>query len=325
MSPGKDGPSAHGRWWLGGMVVLVAIALLACTRPSDGTGNGPAVVSERIDGAPSPSTATAAIASAAPPSAVPTSASRSPLMTPNVTERPTPASTRETGPSWAMDLLGQLECDGEPANIGGEVGDVFDDSLVQTSPAAALEAFATTTPYTAFPIRGYEPTQLDRNWAQFSHKVAGRTRAIVVVRLGGPHVDPGAWSLAALRACDPAEFAPGSGFTGALLSVWLDANEARVPTTTLSETHGASHCDWESVTWLTLDGLSYLRDPLDRLKFDLVVPFESNATLPESARSTGYHEGGRAIWRTTDPSVIYVVRSDGVERWPQPADQIGCM
>ena len=315
----------QGRWRLVGAILLVAIASLACSRPPDAVGSSPAPASERIDATPSASTETAAIASTTAPSSAPTSAIRSPLPQPREAASPTPTSTSQAGPSWATGLLGQLQCDGVPASIGGEVGEISGDILSPISAEAALAAFTSTTSYTAFPLRGYEPTQLDRDWAQFSYMSAGKTKALVVVRRGGPLVDTDAWTLAGLRACDPAEFAPGSGFTGALLAVWLDANEARVPTTTLSETHGASHCDWESVTWLRLDGVSYLRDPLDRLEFELIVPFEPDATLPDGARSTGYHEGGRTIWQADDPSVIYVVTEDGVERWPQPADQIGCM
>ena len=321
----KDNSLVQGKGGLGGVILLVAVAFLACSRSPDGTGGSQDPATERIVASPSASTQIAAKVSAPPPSVEPISAIRSPLIPPSETASPTPTSTPETGPNWAMDLQGQLQCDGVPASIGGEVGDVSGDALSPISPEAALEAFTSTTSYTAFPARGYEPTQLDRDWALFSHNVAGKTKALVVVRRGGPYVDTDVWSLAGLRACDPAEFAPGSGFTGALLAIWLDANEARVPTTTLSETHGASHCDWESVTWLTLGGVSYLRDPLDRLKFELIVPFERAATLPDGARSTGYHEGGRTIWLTDDPSVIYVVTADGAERWPQPADQIGCM
>ncbi len=198
------------------------------------------------------------------------------------------------------------------------------EGLSAASPEAALGVFVTSTMYTSLPLRGYEQTHQAGHWAQFVHAVGGRTKAVVVLRDAGPAIDPGIWSLAALRACDPAEFAPGSGFTGALLAVWLDADGNRVPTTTILEMQGPRHCDWQSATFLTVDGVTYLRDPQGVLAGEVVVPFESDVKLPATARSTGYREGGRTIWRNGDPRSIYVVRADRTERWPQAADQIGC-
>ena len=238
---------------------------------------------------------------------------------------PSPSTTPASEPSWTSNLLGQLECDGPPASIGGEVGEVYAEGFSPESPEVAMEAFLAITEFTSLPVRGYQRTDVEGHWARFVHRVDGTIKAVVVLRDAGPVVDPGVWSVAGLRACDPAEFAPDSGSTGALLTVWLDAEGARVPTTIVHETQGPGHCGWESTIWLRLDGALFLRDSKGVLEQAVVGDFDPDVTLPTDARSTGYHEGGRTIWRDGDPDAIYVVMVDRVERWPRALDpSMGC-
>lgn len=263
-----------------------------------------------------PSATSGAIASMA--AASPTPATPEPVT-------PAPSTTPASEPNWTIDLLGQLQCDGPPASIGGEVGQVYGEGLSPESPEAAMDVFVANSMFTSLPAYGYQRTDLEGHWARFVHRVDGNTKAVVVLRDAGPEIDPGIWSVVGLRACDPAEFAPGSGLTGALLTVWLDADGARVPTTTVHETQGPGHCGWESTTWLRLDGALYLRDPTGVLEQAAVGQFDPDVTLPTDARSTGYHEEGRTIWRDGDPDAIYVVIADRVERWPRALDPfMGC-
>ena len=246
---------------------------------------------------------------------------------------PVPASTVASGPTiapapaWAADLLGQLQCDRPPQSIGGETGEVGGETGSQVSPEAALVAFTAATFFTSVPARGYERAALDRHWARFEHRVDGRIKAIVILTDAGPGPKPGGWTVVGLRACDPAEFAPAAGITGALSTVWLDGNDRRVNTTVLSEIVGPEHCGWESTIWLRLDGALFIRDPRGVLRANTVGAYEAHATQPRTARSTGYPDAGRIIWRVpTDADSIYVVSTGGVERWPRATDpMMGCM
>lgn len=304
-------PERRGQWLLAVVAVFVVTLIATGPRFWSPAGGDPNVTSVVI--------ATLETASLIPATLPPTPLTATP--SPSTTASTTPNSD----PTWTLDLLGQLDCDGPPANIGAEVGGLYREGLSPESPEAALDVFVTGTMYTGFPVKGYAQTHLDRHWAQFAHLVDGRTKAVVVLRDAGPEIDPGIWSLVALRACDPAEFASGSGFTGGLLAVWLDADGARVPTTTILETQGPAHCDWQSTTWLSLDSSLYLRDPKGVLEHDVVVPFGSDVKLPGDARSTGYHQGSRTIWRNGDLGSIYVVSADRTELWPRPMDELGCM
>ena len=299
------GSSGRRRGWLLAAVVIFVLAVIA-TGPrfsSSGAGADPSVTSGAI--------ISAAAASPAPATPAPVTPSPS----------PTPASE----PKWTMDLLGQLECDGPPATIGGEVGEVH-EGLSPESPEAAMDVFVANSVFTSFPVRGYQRTDLEGHWARFVHRVDGKVKAVVVLRDAGPEIDSGVWSVVSLRACDPAEFAPDSGLTGATLTIWLDGEGERVPTTIVHETQGPGHCGWESTTWLRLDRALYLRDPTGVLEESTVGHFDPVVTLPKEARSTGYHEGGRMIWRDSDPDAIYVVMADRVERWPRALDPfMGCV
>jgi hypothetical protein len=240
-------------------------------------------------------------------------------------ETPEPTGIAESEPSWALDLIGQLECDGPPATIGGEVGEIFDERVSPESPEAAMDAFVATSMYTGLPATGSQQADLEPHWARYMHRSDGKIKAVVVVGDAGEYLDPGTWSVVGLRACDASEFVPGSGFTGATIAVWLDGEGNRVPTTSIHETAGPEHCRWEATTWLRLDGSRYIRDPDGVLEWATMEPFDPDVDLPGDAISTRYHEGGSTIWLDSDHDAIYVVLSDRVDRWPRAIGELGCM
>jgi hypothetical protein len=303
MLPPRRPGRRPGRLFAAGAVFVVAVIVTAPRFSSSGASADPSVTSGAV--------APTAVASPAP-------ATPGQVM-------PSPSTTQASEPTWTIDLIGQLECDGPPASIGGEVGEVYGEGLSPESPEAAMDALVANSIFSSLPVRGYERTDLEGHWARLVHRVDGNVKAVVVLRDAGPEIDPGVWSVTGLRACDPAEFAPDSGLTGGLLAVWLDADGERVPTTIIAEIQGPGHCGWESTIWLRLEDALYLRDPKGVLEQAAVGRFDPDVTLPKAARSTGYHEGGRSIWRDGDPDTIYVVMADRVERWPRALDRfMGC-
>ncbi len=298
--PGR--PRGRGRWLLA--LAVLAVALIVTGSRFTSTG-----------GSAQSSATSGAIAETTP----------SPVLETPAPLTPPPSTGSAPDPTWTIDLLDQLECAGPPATIGGEVGEIPGEGLSPVSPGAAIDVFVDNALYASLPIEGYERTDMDGHWARFAHRVNGKTKAVVVLRDAGPEIDPGVWSVVALRACDPAEFAPGSGFTGGLLAVWQDAEGERVPTTVVHESQGPEHCGWGSTIWLRVEGALYLRDPNGVLTEAVVGSFDPDVPLPTDARSTGYHEGGRTIWRDEDPAAIYVVMADRAERWPRALDPfLGC-
>ena len=88
---------------------------------------------------------------------------------------------------------------------------------------------------------------------------------------------------------------------------------------------GSDHCGWESVTFLSVDGSSYVADPNGVLgDVDFAVPFDGDTELPADAIDTGYHRGSRQLWLSSDRAVAFVVDGDRVQAWPSPPDVFGC-
>jgi hypothetical protein len=101
---------------------------------------------------------------------------------------------------------------------------------------------------------------------------------------------------------------------------------------------GPEHCDWESVTFLSvnvdLDELGtpadqrwFLRDPEGVLSGEGRIAYDGDAQLPEDAVDTGLRLEGRELWAEPaddppGPEAVYVVDGDSVERWPRT--DVGC-
>ncbi|SNT37869.1 hypothetical protein SAMN05421812_105147 [Asanoa hainanensis] len=116
---------------------------------------------------------------------------------------------------------------------------------------------------------------------------------------------------------------------------------AAVSSDVISSHNGDRQCDWEAARFLRLSfpvysaptGQSkvaqYVRDPegvLDRA--DLRDAFQSAATLPSDARSTGYRRDDTELWLADSDRhrVAYLVRQGPrqVEAWPRVDPPMGC-
>lgn len=132
------------------------------------------------------------------------------------------------------------------------------------------------------------------------------------------------WAIETFASCDPAEF-DSSTDDEIPRQVWQDADGNRVPTSVIFSSRGPEHCDWETVTFLTVDGQGYISDPgnvLDGRGF--IAPFDSDASLPPNAVDTGYRRDDRHLWLSSDRSIAYVVTDDAVEVWPSSTEEFAC-
>ena len=107
---------------------------------------------------------------------------------------------------------------------------------------------------------------------------------------------------------------------------------------TVESSAGPEHCDWESVTFLSvgidLDKLGtlaheqwFFRDPEGLISGFGEVAYDGDAQLPEGAVATGLRLGEREVWAEPaddppGPAAVYVVEGDSVERWPRT--DVGC-
>lgn len=107
--------------------------------------------------------------------------------------------------------------------------------------------------------------------------------------------------------------------------MWTDADGQPLPASVVTSRPGSAHCEWESVTFLTLgeDDDRYVRDPEGKFgRCSTGVPYDGDAELPSDAVDTGYRRGDDQLWLSQDQAFAYVVTPHAVEAWPATED--GC-
>lgn len=218
---------------------------------------------------------------------------------------------------------GYLDCDFGIAD-GGWSQDFGPPGSAPNAPGA-VEAFVREGLF-LLPRSGFLHSGTDESRRLYTYSFAGQVRAAVIVADASEvPLDAGSgWVVETFASCDPAEFDPSlDGELG--VEVWQDADGRRVPVSVVRSAPGPEHCGWESVTFLTVEGNGYVRDPDGVFSADFeVAEFDGDAELPVDAVDTGYSLAGQRIWLAADGSVAFVVEPDRVEAWPSPGEPFGC-
>ena len=217
-----------------------------------------------------------------------------------------------------------LECDFEP--YAGGSGD-YDSGLesVQGDAGAALSNWLTEE-FVRLPDDGYRVERSDDGRVLVSYDVDGRTRIAVVAAQGITdwNGDEG-WGVETWAQCDPAEL-PAAVTEDLGMEVWTTSAGDRVPVTRITSYAGPEHCDWQDITFLTLeDDQQFLRDTTGELRRWSATTYDADAVLPRDATDTGFERDGRHLWLATDAA--YLVSTEDpmdVERWPAAKERIGC-
>lgn len=234
------------------------------------------------------------------------------------------AATVPPAPAWVADLASQLECDGPPASIGGEV-DAHGAEHRAATPEAALTALLDSGGYASFPARGFDPPLVEGSWARHVYQVDRRIRAIAVSTANPEGVDSADWAVVGIRACDAAEFDPADGLTFPQI-LWQRADGTPERSDRIHASPGPGHCGWESTIFLRFEGVQFLRDPEGVLADSVATPFAADVPLPDDALDTGLHTSEWRLHTVPAGTAVYVVTSSGVvERWGRAKEEIGCM
>ncbi|MFE9808399.1 hypothetical protein [Streptomyces sp. NPDC005548] len=216
-----------------------------------------------------------------------------------------------------------LECDGAIFSGGG--ADRWSKRDGGSTPEEGLNAYFDIY-QPEEPDYGYRVERREGDRVLFSFDVKGRTKVAVVVAKDQPH-RPG-WGPETNASCDPSEW-PASYARSQGYEIWEDREGRRVPTTKVSSSPGAEHCDWQSAHFLTLGSgahaRQYVRDPRGIFgRESLTRAYDGDVRMPADAHDTGYHYRDWSLWLSSDRSTAYVRTSDGVEAWPAPSRMFGC-
>lgn len=112
---------------------------------------------------------------------------------------------------------------------------------------------------------------------------------------------------------------------------WTDSDDCLVRIDVISHHHGAAHCGWQRMQWITIGrpfgssiaaGSStdtanrYVWDPFGVLPDGPIGSELSLSDLPDTAFDTGYRRGESELWiDETDESVLYRIHGSTVELW----------
>ncbi|MET7485212.1 hypothetical protein [Streptomyces sp. NPDC005538] len=216
-----------------------------------------------------------------------------------------------------------LECDGEM--YSGDGAEAWSKGDGGKTPEGGLRAYFDIE-QPDVPRTGYRVEREEGGRVLFSYDVDGRTKVAVVVAKDQKN-RPG-WGPESSASCDPAElpagFAEAHGY-----EIWTDRDGHRVPTTRVSSSVGAAHCDWQKAHFLQTGqgekGRLYARDPDGVLPSGmLTAPYDGDVPMPATARDTGYRYRHWQLWFTADASKAYVRTPDGVEAWPLVKTGVAC-
>lgn len=237
----------------------------------------------------------------------------SPATTATPARTPTPA-TSDPGLARGRSFL---ECDGRPSTVGTGHDERGLDGIGDT-PGEALEA--TLEEGWTIPLEGYERATATSNEVLFLYRAAGRVKVSIIAAFDEPDAQD-RWAVVEIWACELEEFGAGVEL-GHGQTVWLN-EEGLI----LVGYRGASHCDFESATFLSYParGDQYVRDPQGIFDDEIASPYDGDASLPKDARKTGYRQGESVLWIARDGDALYLVRPDRVERWPRATRGIGCV
>ncbi|MFD4552875.1 hypothetical protein ACFWP5_00885 [Streptomyces sp. NPDC058469] len=217
-----------------------------------------------------------------------------------------------------------LECDGK-MYAGGDA-ETWSKGDGGKTPEGGLRAYFDIE-QPDVPRTGYRVEREADGRVLFSFDVGGRTKVAVVVAKDGK--DRPGWGPETSASCDPAEL-PASFTKAHGYEIWTDEDGHRLPTTVVSSSVGAAHCDWQKAHFLeTGDGKNgrlYARDPEGVLEpAMLTASYDGDVRMPASARDTGYRYHDWQLWLTADASTAYVRTPDGVQAWPLVKDSARCM
>lgn len=247
--------------------------------------------------------------------------SQGPAVTPGGASRPA-TPTESPGTLTALDLL---ECDAAPSDVGGAGEELAIDGG-GGSPDDALAAFLENSPY-VIPRAGYEAVARSGDRHVFAYRSDGRIKVVVVVSPRFADLMGTDFTVDELRTCPDAEFGSEAEFADDR-RVWTHVETGLI----LSDIPGPQHCGWQSARILQLsrpDGSlwkQYMRDPEGVFAdVPMLDSYAEDAEVPADATDSGYRSPeGFELWFTASDTAAYVVTPDSVERWPRPANPIGC-
>ena len=131
------------------------------------------------------------------------------------------------------------------------------------------------------------------------------------------------WYRESWARCDFSEFPDEVAESYFGYQIWAGPDGVPAPTTDIVSYPGPEHCDWQSMTFLTLDDRrTYVRHPQPEVRKWVDGEFVASMELPPDARDTGFRRGDNRLWLSPSGDRAYVGQPGDVEAWPRA--RLGC-
>lgn len=220
-----------------------------------------------------------------------------------------------------------VDCDAPPT--GSSEPEPYEGGPVSRSPTAALQRELNEY-VTRGATTGLREARREADRVLYVYEVDRRVKQAMIVHRGKSVGGDIGWYVESWARCDWAELPPALA-EGLGLEVWTDESGKRVPTSRVVSSAGPEHCDWQEMTFLSIDGgglaegQSYVGQPEPELYPDyFAVAYESSTALPADAQDTGYERGGRHLWTASDQSRAFVGTPESVAVWPRTVQPLAC-
>jgi len=207
---------------------------------------------------------------------------------------------------------------------GFSAAKVYPHGATADSPDGALET-AGHEGVLYGPLDGLQVAKKERDRVLYVLAVRGLVKQAVIVHNGPATKGAGGpgWYVESWASCDFAEF-PAS-FTDSIgLQIWTDPAGNPAPTTRIQSYRGPAHCNWQSMTFLSIGKTTYVRAPQPDLADYFALPYRENISLPNDAVDTGFQRAGHKLWLSRGKQLAYVGTPSGVESWPRKVRPLLC-
>ena len=247
----------------------------------------------------------------------------SPYEGPLYVEVTAPPTDEKADRSGAAGLV--VRCASKP--VGSSWDEPYAGEVGSTPERGLQEAFDDSQ--FSWPAAGYRKARAEDDRVLFTYDNDGAPLAAIVMRRGPTLDRHTGWHIESFARCNLADF-PESFAEDLDLQVWTDQLGRRVSTDLIVSGPGPAHCDWQDMTFLSIDGgdlesgQTYVSHPDPELEDYFAEAYVAAQALPPDAVDSGYSLAGGHLWFSPDRQRAYVGQPQEVARWPATVKPLGC-
>lgn len=218
-----------------------------------------------------------------------------------------------------------VECRHRPTAGGFESAEVYAGGATSDTVEQALETARSEGMFLELPDLELEVAKAEPDRVLLTYSAGGVVLAALVFRDGPATEGAGGagWYRESWARCDLSEFPAEVAETYFGYQIWTGPDGLPALTSDIVSYPGPEHCDWQGMTFLSLDDRqTFVRDPPPELRQSVDGTFVASMALPADAVDTGYRRNDDRLWLSPAGDRAYVGRPDDVEAWPRA--RLGC-